>query len=686
MSQADRDAQTQSSTEAATQEASSSLFAALRSTALRTSDSILAVHRRTEEQLRESERRYRYLSEAIDTQLFGMRANGQLVFVNQAMLRYFGCDPRQLPAWLATLAHPDDAPAAAERLRDGLDAGPPIEIELRLRRGDGEYRWHVLRASSTADTEGAERYWYGSIFDIEDLRRAESATERATELAQARSAFLAAMSHEIRTPLHAVISMAGLLAETRLDTEQSGYAQVIANSGRHLLAIINDILDYSKLESGAVKLECTPFRLAGVIEEALELVAPIARENRVDICYRVRADAPAKVLGDAGRVRQVLVNYLSNAAKFAPGGEVEVVVESGSINAQAVEIRVEVRDDGPGIDPAAQARLFQRFTQVDDSMQRRHGGTGLGLAISKRLTELMNGRVWLRSAPGDGACFGFSFQAQPLADETPALPRAALTGRSAWLVDPRVQHRSVLRELCTALGLQVREAADVSALQAWSARGERADLLLLNPPPTWPVTRVHEFLQQPDLPQRRLVLSAHQLPSAAGAVLLKPLRHGTLADAVLRLFDPGRASPSPMAPASSLPADLARRHPLRILVAEDNPTNVRVIQILLQKMGYAPDVVEDGVHALEAQRRAPYDLILMDVQMPGMDGVEAARRIRAGEAGPSQPRIAALTAGALAAERQRCFDAGMDDFLGKPLEVSELIGVLQRCAVPASSV
>lgn len=677
---------------AATQQASDRLFASLRNAALQTSDSILALQRRTEERLRESEQRYRYLSEAINTQLFSTTAEGRLDFINQAVVRYLGVELAEIARDWRVFVHPDDRAHVKKMIGTTLLSGAAAEVEFRLRRHDGEYRHHVLRVSPTHDDAGNLMRWYGSVFDVEDLKRAESATRKATQATRSKSAFLAAMSHEIRTPLHAVIGMAGLLAETPLNEEQRGYADIIRNSGGHLLAIINDILDYSKLESGAVSLEDRGYSPETVIEEAIDLVASMLRGRPLELAYELSPQVPPRLRGDPGRVRQVLLNYLSNAIKFTERGEVLITVSAATVAQGRCELQVRVQDSGIGVEPAAQERLFLPFSQVDASTQRRFGGSGLGLAISKRLAELMGGRVWMQSEPGRGSSFGFSLVAdlEP-ADEPAALsPRgSSLVGLYVWIAHAGQAPRAILRRLCEAQGMRVSDSDDAEEVLAWAREGRPADLVLvdrdlpccdgLSLAASLSALR-GESLKLVLLAAGSRVVSAEELRRADVATqLLKPLKHTTLRETLIELY--GGSPPGRVAAAASVAfdPDLGRRHPLRILIAEDNPTNVKLLTILLQRMGYPADVVGNGRHAVEALGRCAYDLVLMDVQMPEMDGLQAAALIRESWPEDRRPRVVALSAGVLAEERRQCLEAGMHEFLGKPLVLADLVAVLQAC-------
>ena len=523
---------------------------------------------------------------------------------------------------------------------------------------------------------------------VDQLERKSRDLELAT---QAKSRFLATMSHEIRTPLNAIIGMAGLLNDSRLSDEQREFAAIIRTSGDHLLTVINDILDFSSLESGGLSLERRPFSMASVTEEALDLVAGPAREKELELTYELAPNVPQTLLGDAGRVRQILVNYLSNAVKFTTRGEVVVSVSASPAADGRYEVNFAVRDTGMGIPRDRFDRLFHSFSQVDASIHREFGGSGLGLAICKRLAGLMGGKVWAESEFGSGSAFHFSLVASLPAESARVRWQAGdakpLAGMRAWIVDDNDTNRHILQRQLEDWGMQMRDTGHPNEALQWAQRGDACDLAILDfhmPGMNGlQLARSLNDLRGASLKQM-LLTSGLPVPDAdaqsAGllAQLSKPVKHTALLNTILRLFERRVVSNGGPAPVP-LPHGAARSKLLRILVAEDNPVNSFLLRILLERMGYDAEVVVNGAEAIEALRRATFDVVFMDVQMPVMDGIEAARQIRKEWAPGQRPRIIALTAGVMAEEIQTCKSAGMDDFLAKPIDLERLAAMLAVC-------
>ncbi|MEO6307508.1 MAG: response regulator [Nitrospiraceae bacterium] len=632
--------------------------------------------------------------------------------------------------------------------------------EFRIRRrSDGELRVIQVGETVRPDAEGSGEWIVGTNRDITEDKQAEAALKQAShdleqknqELILARdqaleavtlkSAFMATMSHEIRTPMNGVIGMTGILLETDLTPEQRECAEIVRSSGEHLLMVINDILDFSKIEAGKMTLEIIDFDLRTAVDEAVELVASRAFSKGLNLACLVHANVPSALRGDPGRLRQILLNLVSNALKFTEQGEVVVSVSLVHHTDTQATVRFEVQDTGIGLSPEAQGRLFQSFNQADNSTTRKYGGTGLGLAICKQLTELMGGQIGVESQVGMGSTFWFSVSLGIQPPGTPSVGDRAsqdLRGRGLCIVDDHASDRRILELYATKWGLRCRVAADgpqaLASLRTAAAEDGACGFAIIDMqmPGMDGLELARAIKADPVLAPTRLILLTSQgqrgdakLAQTAGyaAYLTKPVQEGQLYECLLAVAIPPAPAP-PRAGQSEhqpTPAALITRHSLaeantraaaKLLLAEDNVINQKVAVRMLEKLGYRVDVAANGKEVLEALARIDYAAVLMDCQMPELDGFAATEEIRRREAlsvkreaedemrktcealdvkcdaPPRRIPIIAMTANAMAEDRALCFAAGMDDYISKPVQSKVLAAVLASwvpLASPATS-
>jgi PAS domain S-box-containing protein len=621
-----------------------------------------------------------------------MDLGGRVVGWNPGAERLFGYSEME-----ALGRRPEDlvaTPEVLEEVRANLDK--TLEDEWigaigRRARKDGTLV-DVEISSMPVVVDGTKMGMIGIYHDITDLLRARREAEAANK---AKSAFLATMSHEIRTPMNAVIGMSGLLLGTSLTDEQREYAEVVRQSGDALLTVINDILDFSKIEAGKLELEAQPFDLRECVEGALDLVATRAAEKSLDLAYLLADGTPAAIVGDVTRVRQILLNLLSNAVKFTEHGEVVLSVSARrpDVAAPLHELTFSVRDTGIGIPPDRLGRLFQSFSQVDASTTRRYGGTGLGLAISQRLTELMGGRISVTSEEGRGSEFRVTFLAAAAA--APVSTRRdlsgvqpSLRGKRVLVVDDNATNRRILAAHLDAWGMPIHATGSPGDAFEWIQAGERFDvgILDMHMPEMDGVTLARAIRGHPAGTELPLVLftslgrrEARAEEEGFAAYLHKPIKPSQLFDALVSVLADRPVHVGERGAArGELDPDMARRHPLRILLAEDNVVNQKVALRILGQMGYRADVAGNGLEAIDAVARQTYDVVLMDVQMPELDGFEASRELNRRWPGERRPRIVAMTANAMQGDRELCAAAGMDDYVAKPIRVEELVAALER--------
>ena len=722
---------------------------------------------RIEEELRESERLYRFLADAVPQMIWTARPDGGLNYLNRRWCEFTGqtlaesCDWGWMP-----VIHPEDLERCTRRWTQAYETGEHYEIEYRLLRADGVFRWHLGRSEPMRDEAGVIVRWFGTCTDIDDQKRVESelrsiqdglserisertaaleaanlalvaevaerkqAEEAARAASRAKGEFLANMSHEIRTPMNGILGMTELALGTTLSTSQREYLGVVASSAEALLTVINDILDFSKIEAGKLELDPTRFLVRDVVTDTLRSLSHRAHAKKLELACRIAPEVPNVLVGDAGRLRQILVNLIGNAIKFTERGEVVVTTElvepaaSTFGDPQSIRLRFVVSDTGIGIPSSKRAAIFVPFEQADGSTTRRYGGTGLGLSISAKLVDLMGGTITVEGNPGGGSLFGFEARfatdvATPVGPEE-SVP-VALAGLRVLVVDDNATNRRILLEVLNQWGCHpLAVTGGVVALEeihAASIQNEPYAVVLLDHmmPDMDGLELAYRLRDREAVSPRPLTrlqivvltsdgLEALDNPESGplDAWLAKPVRQSELLDLLLGLLK-SRNTPPPTQPESgefSPSQDLARspnRHhgssaerSLSVLLAEDHPINQRVATRMIEDLGHRVTVVGDGRQAVDASASGRFDLILMDVQMPEMDGFEALAAIRgrelladetADERGglePSPLPIVALTAHAMTGDRERCLAAGFDDYLSKPVNVARLRAILDR--------
>ncbi len=632
--------------------------------------------------------------------------DGHLIRVNPASQRILGFSEEELSAVpFIEFVHPDDRAATAAAFASAINGAHVIDFENRYRTRDGSYKWlqwvatpfpqqGLLYCAARDVTERKANA--GRLAEL--VKELEVARVSAEQAAVAKGEFLANMSHEIRTPMNAILGMTDLALQTRLTPQQRDYLRTARESAEALLTIIDDILDVSKIDAGRLTLNRTGFQLRDTVEDAVKLLAPRAAEKGLELACRIAPGVPDAVVGDAGRLRQVILNLVGNAIKFTHEGEVMVDVALERITTDQARIRFRVTDTGIGIAQDKQWDIFGAFVQADASTTRRYGGTGLGLTISAQLVEMMGGRIWIESELGKGSRFHFvaDFGIDHDAAGAAAGPADALTDLHVLIVDDNATNRLILSEMVA--GWRMRAAAVSGAAAAMSAlreavdRGDPFRLVLTDAlmPDVDGFTLAADIAQDARLAGVRVMLltsagvgrqrGASSTPPFA-ATLTKPVKQSELLDAIVTAFA-ARVTVETAAPDPTRVKQSGRRS-LRVLVAEDNATNQKLVLALLKQQGHHVVVVGDGRLAVQAAASQPFDVILMDVQMPEMGGLEATAAIRARERGTgAHLPIIALTAHVMAGDREKCLAAGMDAFVAKPLRPAELFATLDQFFPP----
>ena len=670
--------------------------------------------RQAAEALHNSEERFRGLFEDAPIAYHEIDIHGVVKRVNRAECELLGFRPEELlgrPVWEQVAD--DQRKLSRERVAAKLTGKELlVPFERFYARHDGTRVRLEVHENLIRDQQGNVVGIRSALLDVTEKRQAEERLEAfsqqlqannaelsralraACEAAELKSQFLANMSHEIRTPMNGVIGMTGLLLDTNLTAEQREYAETVRKSAEALLGVINDILDFSKIEAGRLQMESYPFDLRLLIEEVSEMLAPKAEENNLDLTIDYPPSAPRRFVGDGGRIRQVLTNLVGNAVKFTPAGGVAVTVECLERDAQQIRMRIAVEDTGIGIPQEKQSCLFQKFSQVDGSATRKFGGTGLGLAICKQLVELMGGVIGVESCLGTGSTFWFTLPLTP--DTQPdAAPVgvAHLRGLRVLIVDDNAVNRRVLEQQTASWGMESRSLARpfgaIAALHDAQVSGRPYDFVLLDyQMPGMDGAALAEAIKTDpalqDVPLIMLTSVGHwnEVRRMEGtwvdASLAKPVRQLHL----LNTFLVCRSKQSEKAPRTKNAGRKfeGRLEPTgaRVLVAEDNVVNQRVAVRMLERLGLRADVAANGREAVALFRMAPYDVILMDCQMPEMDGFAATREIRRLEDSEQRVVIVAMTAEAMTGVREKCLAEGMDDYICKPVKLEDLYETMRK--------
>jgi PAS domain S-box-containing protein len=654
------------------------------------------IQQQTEEKLRESEARFREVVDIPGKFVWEITPEGKTLYISDRVQEVLGYSAEEMSkrSFFEGLIEEDAIIATAKFYYAAQKGQRFSDLEYRFKTKNGNIIWLTARGAPMHAADGKTLVGYrGMCEDITERKQIQQEVVTAKEAAEsansAKSEFLANMSHEIRTPMNAIVGMTGLLLGTTLNPEQRDYSETIRNSADTLLTIISEILDFSKIEAGKLELENHPFDLPILVEEAIDCVALQAGAKGLDLFWQIAPELPQGFTGDVTRMRQILVNLLANAVRFTAKGDVSVTVSRAENEGGDHFVLFSVWDTGIGIPADKVDKLFQSFSQVDTSTTRKYGGTGLGLAISRKLTEMMGGNIWVESEEGKGSGFHAAIPLQEALPPKPLVPNPILKGKTLIIAAKHPGVRSMIEALVESWGMttvSVGTAGDVMTklrsgltfqgavieedLPDQSGKELAQDIRRQRGAASTPCILLCSLQEQ--------AAYGSNLPPGFVAALAKPVHFQQLHGILATSLKGGKVTNKLLRSTGRIDTGFGQRRPLRLLLAEDNIINQKVATRILSQMGYRPDVVHNGVEVLQALDRQKYDVILMDIQMPEMDGLEATRRIRKEYTGTRRPWIIAMTANAMDSDRKNCFDAGMDGYLSKPVRIEALEAELTR--------
>jgi len=651
--------------------------------------------RKKEEEYRKNQERYNLAITAIKDGIWDWDLKIDDIYLSAAFLEIIGYKKQEIydfrTFWFNEV-HPDERDKFYKDLQDHIDGKSESFLSInRIKHKSGDWIWVESKGKCFRDEKGKAVRFLGTLTDISERKKYEeeiiNARKEAENALKTKAEFLATMSHEIRTPMNAVIGMSGLLMETELTEEQREFADTIRLSGDHLLTIINDILDFSKIESERLILEEQPFELSTCVEDVYDLMGPRALAKRLDLLYQIDSQIPHIIVGDVTRLRQILGNLVSNAIKFTDFGEVFTTVDLIKREDDDLTLSFSVKDTGIGIHEEKKKKIFEAFSQADSSTTRRYGGTGLGLAISKKLVEMMHGDIWVESNFGKGATFHFTINVKASKQQITKLYQSGhipeIKNKRLLIVDDNKTNRNILVQQAKSWGMVAdayESAQEVLEVLKTDKIYDLAILDMLMPDMDGLELgkKIKEIKERENLPMIMLTsvgnLKEYKDPAdnIFAEYIAKPIKKNELFNVLVKVLTNSAVTVGRVHTEAKLDKKLAEKLPLKILVAEDNLINQKLAVRLLQQMGYSADVASNGLEVLEALNRQHYEIVFMDIQMPEMDGLEATKHILKNRKLELRPKIIAMTANVMQGDREICIEAGMNDYIGKPILIEEV--------------